>query len=439
MREPLVVAIDMGYGHMRPARVLGERAGTVVHAADSPELAGEDERRLWARIRTAYESATRWSSRGLSGAPFRLLVDHFTGIDPLHPHRDQSRPDFAVRRFAAKLRAGLGRRLAEVQRESGRPLVATHFAPALAAEAHGCEDVHCVVTDTDVHRIWAPLEPQRTRICYLVPAQRTLRRLRAYGVPRANVEVTGYPLPHSLLGGEELSVLARNLAARLVRLDPRRSFREASAGELRAFLGSLPEEEEGRPPHITFAVGGAGAQTALVARALPSLRSALAEDRMRLTLVAGVRPEVAARFERLVREHGLERRVEILRADTLDEYFRRFDELLARTDVLWTKPSELTFFGALGLALVLSPPVGVHEGYNRRWAREHGAALKQRDARYAGQWLVEALEDGLLAAAAWSGYLRLPKFGLYRILRAIEAGQGDARNTRRQSGNEKLA
>ena len=160
---------------------------------------------------------------------------------------------------------------------------------------------------------------------------------------------------------------------------------------------------------------------------------------MRLTLVAGVRPEVAARFERLVREHGLERRVEILRADTLDEYFRRFDELLARTDVLWTKPSELTFFGALGLALVLSPPVGVHEGYNRRWAREHGAALKQRDARYAGQWLVEALEDGLLAAAAWSGYLRLPKFGLYRILRAIEAGPGDARNTRRQSGNEKLA
>lgn len=420
MREPLVVAIDMGYGHMRPANALAARAGTRVLAADSPELAGEDERRLWARIRATYESATRWSTRGWSGAPFRLLVDNLTGIDPLHPHRDQSRPDFTVKRFAAKMRAGLGRRLAEVQRASGRPLVATHFAPALAAEAHGCEDVSCVVTDVDVHRIWAPLEPGRTRIRYLVPAPRTMRRLRAYGVPRANIEVTGYPLPHALLGGEELAALKRNLAARLVRLDPLRSFREASEGELRAFLGPLPESEEGAPPRIAFAVGGAGAQVALAARALPSLKPLIEADRLALTLVAGVRAEVAARFRELLREHGLEERVELLHANTLDDYFARFDELLARTDVLWTKPSELTFFGALGLALVLAPPVGVHEGYNRRWAREHGAALKQRDARYAGQWLVEALEDGLLASAAWSGYVRLPKFGLYRVLRAVE-------------------
>jgi hypothetical protein len=140
---------------------------------------------------------------------------------------------------------------------------------------------------------------------------------------------------------------------------------------------------------------------------------------LRLALVAGVRPSVAAGFERALRQAGvgglLGDRIEILLERDLARYFRRFNALLARTDVLWTKPSEITFFGALGIPLVLSAPVGRHEWYNRRWARESGAALKQRDARYAFQWLREWLDDGLLAAAAWSGFMRLPKFGLYRI------------------------
>ena len=97
-------------------------------------------------------------------------------------------------------------------------------------------------------------------------------------------------------------------------------------------------------------------------------------------------------------------------------YFRKFNELLAETDVLFTKPSEMTFFAALGLPLVFSWPVGVHERYNRRWAIEAGAGLKQRDPRFANEWIQEWLVDGTLAGAAWSGFMRLPKFGLYRIL-----------------------
>jgi hypothetical protein len=76
--------------------------------------------------------------------------------------------------------------------------------------------------------------------------------------------------------------------------------------------------------------------------------------------------------------------------------------------------------------LVLAPPVGVHERYNRRWAREGGAGLKQREARFAAEWLVDWLADGLLAGAAWAGYLHLPKLGLYRILEAV-AGAPDGR------------
>jgi hypothetical protein len=173
---------------------------------------------------------------------------------------------------------------------------------------------------------------------------------------------------------------------------------------------------------VTFCVGGAGAQTEIAARFLPALRPEVEGGRLKVALVAGIRPDVRDRFRDLVARHGLEGSVEVLFEPQVLAYFRAFNALLARTDVLWTKPSELTFFGALGLPLVLSRPVGVHEWYNRRWARESGAGLKQRDARYAAQWLREWLEDGILASAAWSGFTRLPKFGLYRIAKLVQEG-----------------
>ena len=111
--------------------------------------------------------------------------------------------------------------------------------------------------------------------------------------------------------------------------------------------------------------------------------------------------------------------VDIVLAPTLEEYFPAFNALLAETDILWTKPSELTFFSALGLPLIFSPPVGVHERYNRRWAIENGPGLKQRDPLHAAYWLREWLNEGTLAAAAWYGFLRMPKFGLYQVLERV--------------------
>ncbi len=417
---PLVVALNMGYGHLRPAHSLAEYLGTQLLEADAPEVAGPDEARLWARSRRLYEATTRWSGIPLIGAPLRMLVERYTHIPHLHPYRDQSRKTVAVRALERLVKRGIGRKLVDQARESGRAILTTFFAPALAADAHGLDRVYCVVTDADINRAWAPPEPSRTRITYLVPSMRALRRLRAYGVPKDRIRATGYPLPHELLGGESLATLRRNLAARLVRIDPERTFRDSCPDEVRHFLGELPRSEEGVAPLVTFCVGGAGAQTEIVRRFLPRLKPEIERGRLRLALVAGVRTEVNARFQELLARHGVE--AEILFEPDVLLYFRAFNALLARTDVLWTKPSEMTFFGALGLPLVLSPPVGVHEWYNRRWARESGAGLKQRDARYAAQWLREWLEDGLLAAAAWSGFTRLPKFGLYRIERLV---QGD--------------
>src|SRR5262249_38119827 len=153
------------------------------------------------------------------------------------------------------------------------------------------------------------------------------------------------------------------------------------------------------------------------------LRPLLQSGRLRLTLVAGVRPEVKALFLGQLARAGLEgeigKAVSILHEPDLEAYFESFDQLLAETDVLWTKPSELVFYSGLCTPLLLAPPVGIHESYNLRWVREHGAGLKQRDPRFVGERLGELLGEGHLAAAAWAGYRRAVHDGLYRIVNRL--------------------
>jgi hypothetical protein len=419
--SPLLVAINMGYGHLRPAHALGERLGAPVLEVDHAPLADPPEERLWAQTRRFYEGLTRVSQLGAAG-PLRGLLARITEIPPLHPFRDLSAPTAGVRllRFMAETR-GLGRGTVATLAAGGQPLLTTFFAPAVIADHLGAGRILCVVTDADVNRVWAPFDPARSRIEYLAPSTRVVRRLRAYGVAPQRIRLTGFPLPHELVGGPELPVLRKNLAARLVRLDPSGTFRARLADEIARSVGPLPADVASEPPLLTFAVGGAGAQANLADQFLPSLARPIREGRLRLALVAGVRAEVAARFTNLLERVGLEPgpSVEVLYEHERARYFSRFNELLSRTDVLWSKPSELTFFAALGLAMVFSRPVGEHEAFNRQWALAVGAGLVQRDARFAGEWLADELGDGTLAAAAWAGFRHLPKRGLYDVEEAL--------------------
>ena len=413
---PIVVAIDMGYGHLRAAAPIAERLGVPVLEADRPPIADAAEERQWERARHWYGLVTRLSQVPVAGAPMRRVVDLVTHIPPLHPLRELSAPTAGVRALERMAARGLGRGLIEHLKQTGTPLVTTFYSPAILADRAGCEGVHCIVTDSDINRVWVPMDPAKSRIRYFCPTPRSMRRLAASGVPEKNLVFTGFPLPHELLGGEELPALRKNLAARLVRLDPKGGFREAYGPEVRSFTGALPDEERGRAPHLVFAVGGTGAQLGIVRQFLPSLREPIRAGRLRLTLVAGVRADTAASLRVCVQDAMLDGAVDVLHEPRLLDYFTRFNALLAGADLLWTKPSEMTFFGALGIPLLFAPPIGVHERYNQRWAIESGVGFRARDLRATAGWLEEWLNDGTLAAAAWSGAMRMPKSGLYRIL-----------------------
>ena len=170
-----------------------------------------------------------------------------------------------------------------------------------------------------------------------------------------------------------------------------------------------------------FAVGGAGAQIGVARRLLATLREPLAAGRLRLVLVAGLRPRIAATFERWIAAADVGDAATVLFERDFAAYYRRFNETLARADALWTKPSELTFYAALGLPLLLAQPLGVHERRNRAWALSHGAAIDASDVAATAARLPSLLADGSLAAAAWNGFTRLPADGTRRILDVVAA------------------
>ncbi len=131
---------------------------------------------------------------------------------------------------------------------------------------------------------------------------------------------------------------------------------------------------------------------------------------MSLTLVAGLRPDVAGILRDVVQSAGLAPRIgngiEILHATDWEDYFRRFEACLSDTDLLWTKPSELVFYAALGLPLLLAPPVGRQEHSNRDWLLSHGAALDAGDPATFGRRFEELLATGEFCRIAWNAYSR---------------------------------
>lgn len=109
-------------------------------------------------------------------------------------------------------------------------MVATFFTPAFMAEFFEYPgDIFCIVTDTDAARIWAPLEPSRSRIKYLAPTARVAERLELYGVKKENIILTGFPLP--MENGENHETIKEDLRTRILNLPRKAVFQDFIFGE----------------------------------------------------------------------------------------------------------------------------------------------------------------------------------------------------------------
>jgi len=171
---------------------------------------------------------------------------------------------------------------------------------------------------------------------------------------------------------------------------------------------------------ITFSVGGAGAQRELGAQILRGLRYHILSKKIRLNLEAGTRKHVAEFFQNEIKrlrlsEAGSDGGVAIHYYKHRKTYFRSFAKTLRGTDILWTKPSELSFYTGVGLPIIMAPSIGSQEDFNRLWLRTVNGGTAQMDPEDAGEWLFDFINSGGLARFAWNGYIEAPTHGAYRI------------------------
>lgn len=421
-----VVAVDMGYGHQRPADSLHHMAeGGKIISANNYDGIPEKDKDLWHRSRSAYEFISRFKKVPILGRYVFNMYDRFQSIPNFYPRRDLSKPNIQLRSIYGLMKNNdWGKHLIDKLAKKPLPFVTTFFATAFMADYYKYPgEIYCLATDTDISRAWVPVDPQKSKIKYFAPNLRVADRLKLYGVKKNNVYLTGFPLPDENVG-KNLSIIKKDLGERLIQLDPEKRYISQYEKTLYHQLGrNNVKKTPRRPLTITFAVGGAGAQRELGAQILKSLRKEIADGKININLVAGIHLVVNKYFKEQIRANNLNRRlnngINILFNRNKFEYFREFNRLLHTTDILWTKPSELSFYCALGLPIIMAPPIGSQEDFNQKWLQTIGAGIKQEDPRYTAEWLRDWLRSGWLAEAAVQGFLEAPKYGTYNIEKII--------------------
>lgn len=411
-----LVSANMGYGHQRAAYPLLQMGGGEIITVNDYDGIPEWEKDYWIKNLSTYEKISRFKKFPIVGGLVFSVMDYFQRIKPFYPERDLSKPTFQQLYFQKLIKKGLGKDLMDKLSENKLPMITTFFVAMYMAEGHNYNgDIYSVVCDADVSRAWAPINPKKSRVKFLVPNKRVKERLMMYGVKEENIYITGFPLPLENIG-EKQSILKEDLANRIANLDIDGLYREKEKSLIKKITPEALNKKSGSIT-ITFAVGGAGAQKEIGVQILKSFKKEIKNKQININLIAGIREEVKEYFDINILENNLSEldNVEVVYDKDKVEYFRLFNKVIRKTDILWTKPSELSFYSGLGLPIMMSETVGSQEDFNKKWLLSIGAGIESLDPNYADEWLPDMLSSGRIARAAMDGYLNTENQAVNKI------------------------
>jgi len=421
-----VISVDMGYGHQRAAYPLKDIAYERIITANKDSCVSENDRRIWEEMRIFYEGVSRFKNIPLVGKFTFDVYDQLQKISPLFPFRDQSKSNFSTMRLKRLIANGFGKSIVDYTSKEDIPIIATHLIPALSFDYNN-RQVYCIITDTDINRAWVSNNPKESKITYFAPCKQAVLRLKQYGVPDERTIETGFPLPKENIGYND-EILKKDMMPRLVNLDPAGVFFDKYKGMLIDKLGLSSKQKfdaaslakfKTHKFTITYAIGGAGAQKEIAIDIVKSLREKISSDEIIINIIVGVKLELKVYIEQYLGELGLigyiGKNINIIFAFDKKTLFSTTNKILRVTDILWTKPSEMSFYTALGIPIIIAPPIGAHENYNREWLEHIGSGFVQEDPQFAKDWLYYWLQDGRLADAAIQGFIDAPRRGTYNI------------------------
>ncbi|MBU2545157.1 hypothetical protein KKC65_01725 [Patescibacteria group bacterium] len=415
-----IVAVNMGYGHQRtayPLRIFSPDE-KVINANDYEGIP-EKDKKVWESSRTFYEFISRFKRVSLIGNIAFATFNKFQQIPSFYPRRDLSKPTFGLKKIFSLIDKGWGEDLISKLSKNPLPIITSFFIPAFMAEEFNYPgEIYCVVSDADCSRAWAPLNPSRSKIKYFAPNLWVMNRLKLYGVKSENIFLTGFPLPLENIGTKKQEVVKKDLGARILNLDPEKRFHD----KYKSFVDRSMKVSHNKKTHILsimFAIGGAGAQKEMVMEYIKNLYDKIKKKEIKIYLSAGIRKEVSDYFTKSLKalklQDNIGKNIEIIYEEDINKYFETFDKKLRKTDVLWTKPSELCFYSGLGVPILMAPTIGSQEDYNKNWLLGIGAGVPQINPKYASQWLFDYLDSGRFAEAALAGFIEVENMGTYNI------------------------
>jgi hypothetical protein len=420
-----VISVDMGYGHQRAAYPLKDIAFERILTANNDKIISIKERKLWERTRNFYEAISRIKHIPIFGPFIFNIYDKLQQISPFFPFRDQSRPNIAVLRLKKLIKKGFGKSLVEYTSKENIPIITTHPFPSMMFD-YNDKEVYSIVTDTDINRAWVSDTPKQSKIIFFAPCKHVVLRLKQYGVPDDNIIETGFPLPKENIG-EHDEIVKKDLLSRLINLDPTGIFFEKYRGLIIEKFGlnknqkfeELRKKFRTHPFTITYTIGGAGAQKEIATEIMRSLNEKIISREIIVNIIVGVKLDLRMYFENIAKSLGLEenlgQNMNIIFAFDKKTLFATTNTILRNTDILWTKPSEMSFYTALGLPIIIAPPIGDHENFNKEWLEHMGSGFVQKDPKFAKEWIYYWLQDGRLADAALQGFMDAERRGTYNI------------------------
>jgi len=418
-KKAWLIAVDMGYGHQRTAYPLRDMAfgNKIINANNYDGIPKKDEK-FWKTTKSLYEFISRFKKIPLIGNAIFGILNKFQRILSYYPKRDLSQSDINNKIIFSFIKKKWGKDLILRLAKNPLPLVSSFFTPAFMAEHFQYpNDVYCIVCDADVARAWVSINPEKSKIKYFAPCTWVRDRLKLYGVKSKNIFLTGYPLPKENIG-MSMEILKEDLRNRIVNLDPKQNYRKLYEPLIKGYLGDLPKKSD-HPLTIMFSIGGAGAQKEIGLKAINSLKDYIKTKKIRMIIAVGTRTELFKYFADNIKGLKLDGWVNILSAKTTHDYFTKFNQAIRETDVLWTKPSELSFYAGLGVPIILAPTIGSQEDFNKRWLLHIGAAISQEDPKHTDQWFIDLLNGGDLAEIAMQGFIEIEKMGTYNIEKII--------------------
>jgi len=397
-----VATADMGYGHMRAADPFSEIACERIILINNDAITPRKEQKYWRQILYYYEAFSRAKRIPVIGNVLFGLMNLLLKIPPADVSTDLSMPTFQVKMLRMQIKNGLCGGLTSHLSKHGGTLLTSFYAPAIAADMQGIKDLFCIICDSDLNRVWVAEKPENSSITYFSPCHESTKRLLQYGVANDRIISTGFPLHPELIGSRNLEIARDRFLRRMEKLE-------------NVVVAHETSENKTSPLTITFAIGGAGAQTDLAKILFDELYHLLINGTMEFTVIAGVRRDVRQFFEGNKKMMAC-KNFKLVWSKDQQTYFRDFTNAINQTDILISKPSEISFYAGLGIPFIIAPPIGAQEEFNRLWLLKNQSGVDLPEVSGFGNWLLKNIANGNFARIATNGYKKIEKGGFYKIL-----------------------